>query len=100
MGEAVRETIDRCERLIESLLVLARSEAAAGREEQPVDLAALVADCVTDLRARAEEAQVSVRRRAAAGVDARRAGAARADDRQPDRQRDPPQRARRLPVAS
>ena len=33
MGEAVRETIDRCERLIESLLVLARSEAAAGRED-------------------------------------------------------------------
>ena len=30
MGEAVRETIDRCERLIESLLVLARSEAAGG----------------------------------------------------------------------
>ncbi len=42
MGEAVRETIDRCERLIESLLMLARSEAAAGREE-PVDLAALAA---------------------------------------------------------
>ena len=32
MGEAVRETIDRCERLIEALLMLARSEAAAGRE--------------------------------------------------------------------
>ena len=29
MGEAVRETIDRCERLIEALLMLARSEAAA-----------------------------------------------------------------------
>ena len=40
MGEAVRETIDRCERLIESLLVLARSEAATGREDT-VDLAAL-----------------------------------------------------------
>ena len=38
MGEAVRETVDRCERLIESLLMLARSEAATGREE-PVDLA-------------------------------------------------------------
>jgi signal transduction histidine kinase len=59
MGEAVRETIDRCERLIESLLVLARSEAAAGREE-PVDLAALAADCITDLRARAEDAEVEV----------------------------------------
>jgi signal transduction histidine kinase len=60
MGEAVRETVDRCERLIESLLMLARSEASAGREE-PVDLASLAADCITDLRARAHDAQVSVR---------------------------------------
>jgi signal transduction histidine kinase len=59
MGEAVRETVDRCERLIEGLLMLARSEAAAGREE-PVDLSALAADCVTDLRASAERAGVSV----------------------------------------
>jgi signal transduction histidine kinase len=60
MGEAVRETIDRCERLIESLLVLARSEAATGREDT-VDLAGLVADCITDLRARAQEAEVDMR---------------------------------------
>jgi signal transduction histidine kinase len=60
MGEAVRETVDRCERLIESLLMLARSEAAAGREEL-VDLSSLAADCITDLRARADEAHVQVR---------------------------------------
>jgi len=60
MGDAVRETVDRCERLIEGLLMLARSEAAAGREE-PADLAGLAADCITDLRARAEEAHVRVR---------------------------------------
>jgi signal transduction histidine kinase len=59
MGEAVRETIDRCERLIEGLLMLARSEAPSGTEEQ-VDLAALAADCITDLRARADEAGVEV----------------------------------------
>ena len=59
MGEAVRESIDRCERLIESLLMLARSEAATGREE-PVDLAALAGDCITDLHARAEEVGVRV----------------------------------------
>jgi signal transduction histidine kinase len=59
MGEAVRDTVDRCERLIESLLVLARSEAATGREEA-VDLAALAADCITDLRARADDASVEV----------------------------------------
>src|ERR1700733_4686170 len=44
MGDAVRETVDRCERLIEGLLMLARSEAATGREE-PADLAALGGDC-------------------------------------------------------
>lgn len=59
MGEAVRDTVDSCERLIESLLVLARSEAAAGREE-PVDVAALVGDCITDLRARAQDARIEV----------------------------------------
>jgi signal transduction histidine kinase len=60
MGDAVRDTVDRCERLIEGLLMLARSEAAVGREER-VDLAPLAADCITDLRARAEEAHVDVR---------------------------------------
>ncbi|MBV9421280.1 MAG: HAMP domain-containing histidine kinase [Solirubrobacterales bacterium] len=60
MGEAVRETIDRCERLIESLLMLARSEGAAGGEE-PVDLAALAAYCITDLHARVNDAGVTVR---------------------------------------
>jgi signal transduction histidine kinase len=59
MGDAVRETIDRCERLIESLLMLARSEAAARRAE-PVDIAGLAADCITDLHARAEDAHVEV----------------------------------------
>jgi signal transduction histidine kinase len=60
MGDAVRETIDRCEQLIESLLMLARSEGKTGREEA-VDLAAIAADCVTDLRARAEDADVEMR---------------------------------------
>jgi signal transduction histidine kinase len=60
MGDAIRETIDRCERLLESLLMLARSEAATGHEES-VDLAPLAADCITDLRARAEELQLLVR---------------------------------------
>jgi signal transduction histidine kinase len=59
MGEAVRETIDRSERLIEALLTLARSEGKHGGGEV-VDLAALAADCVTDLRSRADEAAVTV----------------------------------------
>ena len=59
MGEAIRETVDRCERLIGSLLLLARSEAAVGRGE-PVDLAALAGDCITDLRAHSHDARVEV----------------------------------------
>ncbi len=60
MGEAVRETVDRCERLIAGLLMLARSEAATGRGQR-VDIASLAGDCITDLRARAQEARVEVR---------------------------------------
>ena len=96
MGEAVRETVDRCERLIGGLLMLARSEAAAGRGE-PVDVAALAGDCITDLRARAREARRRRPRPPRACVDARRAGADRAPGREPARQRHPPQRAGRLP---
>jgi signal transduction histidine kinase len=59
MGEGVRETVDSCERLIGSLLLLARSDAATGPSER-VDLAALAADCVTDLRARALHTRVEV----------------------------------------
>jgi signal transduction histidine kinase len=59
MGEAVRDAIDRCERLIGSLLMLARSEAPVGRD-QDADLSALAADCVTDLRSRAQEAHVEM----------------------------------------
>jgi hypothetical protein len=60
MAEEVRDTVDRCERLIAGLLMLARSEASVGRDE-PVDIAALAGDCITDLRARAREAQIEVR---------------------------------------
>jgi hypothetical protein len=59
MGEAVRETIDRSEGLIEALLMLARSEAISGREDR-VDLTELAAVCITDLRTRAERAGVAV----------------------------------------
>jgi signal transduction histidine kinase len=70
MGEAILETIDRCEHLIASLLLLARSQATTGHEE-PVDIAAVVGDCVTDLRARAEEAHIQIRSELApAWVDA------------------------------
>jgi signal transduction histidine kinase len=60
MGEAVRETIDRSEGLIEALLMLARSEAITHRQ-QSVDLTELAAVCITDLQARADRAQVDVR---------------------------------------
>lgn len=60
MGEAILETVDRCERLIASLLLLARSQASTGHEER-VDVAAVVGDCVTDLRARAQDARIQIR---------------------------------------
>jgi signal transduction histidine kinase len=60
MGEAIRETVDRCERLIASLLLLARSEAMTGHEE-PVDIAAMAGDVITDLRARGQEVRVTIR---------------------------------------
>jgi signal transduction histidine kinase len=59
MGEALREMVDRCERLIASLLLLARSEVAVKRADS-ADLAALAGDCITDLRAIAREAQVTI----------------------------------------
>ena len=59
MGEAIRETVDRCEQLISSLLLLARSEAADGRGEA-LDVGAIAGDCITDLRARAQEAGLEV----------------------------------------
>jgi signal transduction histidine kinase len=59
MGETVRDAVDGCERLIASLLLLARSEATTGHEE-PLDLAQLAGDCVTDLYARGQEAHVTI----------------------------------------
>jgi signal transduction histidine kinase len=59
MGEAVRETIDRSEALIAALLLLARSEGVHGREE-PVDLAELTGDCITDLHRGVEDAGIRI----------------------------------------
>jgi signal transduction histidine kinase len=60
MAEAVRDTVDRCESLIASLLVLARSEATTGHEE-PLDLAEIAGDCITDLSARVQESRIAIR---------------------------------------
>ena len=59
MGETLRDMVDRCERLIASLLVLARSEVAVKRTEV-ADLAVLAGDCITDLQAAARTARVTV----------------------------------------
>ncbi len=59
MGETVRETIDRSEGLISALLTLARSEAVTSRDD-PVDLAELAADCITDFSRRAHDAGIAV----------------------------------------
>jgi len=52
-------TLDAYTLVIAALLMLARSESVVGRAE-PVDLAALAADCITDLHARAESAQIEI----------------------------------------
>jgi signal transduction histidine kinase len=59
MGETVRDAVDRCEGLIASLLLLARSEASSG-QPAPVDLGALAGDCITDLRAQAAAVSVEI----------------------------------------
>ncbi|HWD64735.1 MAG TPA: HAMP domain-containing sensor histidine kinase [Solirubrobacteraceae bacterium] len=60
MGEAMRETIDRNEGLIEALLTLAKSESVGGRADR-VDLTELAAACVTDLTAQAHLGEVDLR---------------------------------------
>jgi signal transduction histidine kinase len=59
MGEAVRETVDRTEALIEALLFLARSESVT-RTAETVDLAELAAGCITDLHRAADQAQIRI----------------------------------------
>ncbi len=70
MGEAVRETIDRCERLIESLLVLARSEAATGGRRRSTSPRSRATASPTCARGRRSSRSRSATTRA--GVDARR----------------------------
>ena len=59
MGEALRDAVDRSEGLIESLLMLARSESASG-SGVTLDLAALAADCLTDLERQAHAGEIVV----------------------------------------
>ena len=95
MGEAVRDTVDRYERLIESLLLLARSESALRRRR-----AGRPRRAGGRLRHRSAGTGAGGPRRDHGRPRAcgrpRRSGAARADDRQPARQRDPAQRAGRV----
>ncbi len=59
MGEAVRETVDRTEALIEALLFLARSESVSHSAET-VDLGELAAGCITDLHRAADQAGIRI----------------------------------------
>jgi signal transduction histidine kinase len=60
MGEAVREAIERSERLIEGLLFLARSESGLP-ERQPVDLATVARDVVERFTVAAKRKEVTIR---------------------------------------
>jgi signal transduction histidine kinase len=61
MGASLRALLDRCERLIEALLVLARSDAGVETRER-VDLAEAAALALAQARAEAETANLAVRR--------------------------------------
>ena len=95
MGEAVRDTVDRNERLIESLLLLARSESAL-RLAEPVDLGCAGGRLRHRSAGTGPGGPRRDQRRPRACRRPRRSGAARADDRQPARQRHPAQRAGRV----
>lgn len=59
MAHTVSYAVDRCERLIESLLVLARSELAVG-EPQPIDLAIATRSAVAQLAGPAQSSALRV----------------------------------------
>ena len=85
--DAARDEIDRLQRLIDGLLVLARAD-NQDQDTIPVDVSAVAADRVEDWQALAGERDVQHRaRRAGHGRGARRARSRRPDRRQLRRQR-------------
>lgn len=61
MGEVVRESVDRADRLLTSLLFLARTQASGISVRKPVDLAGLIAPAVRAVEAEIAERGLSIR---------------------------------------
>jgi signal transduction histidine kinase len=61
MARSVRDAVDRSERLIDGLLVLARSQQGAGTVA-PIDLSAVTADALDQVAAEARAMEISLRR--------------------------------------
>ena len=60
MGEVVRESVDRADRLLTSLLFLARTQASGISVRKPVDLAGLIAPAVRAVEAEIAERGLSI----------------------------------------
>ena len=94
----VRRSIDKAESMIEALLTIAVSDQGKLSTEF-TDLATMAEDAIDAAGPEIERLNLKRRRRARPGRDHRGPATARADDRQPGRQRRPAQRARRLDQA-
>ena len=99
MGEVVREASMRADRLVDALLVLARSDGQAREglaQREPVDLASLVPAAVAAVAPEASARRLAMSTETLAGAGRGRPAAAGAAGRQPGRERRPAQRGRRL----
>ncbi len=103
MAEVALGATDRAEKLVSSLLVLARLQAGHRAEleiNETVDLAELVPSVLSAVENDAKEREVTIEVAGRAGGHPGRPAPARAADRQPGRERRPPQRPGRLAAAS
>ena len=96
MGEIVLEATERANRLLTSLLLLARTQARGVSVQQQVDLADLIEPALRAVDAERAERQLSVTVDAESGAGVRGSRAAGTAGRQPGGERRPAQRAGRV----
>ncbi len=96
MGEVVLEATDRANRLLTSLLVLARTQARGVSVHRSVDLSDLIGPALDAVHAELTERDLAVSVQGGPARGPGRSRAARAADRQPGRERGAAQRPRRL----
>ena len=92
MAKVVRDGSERANALVDALLVLARSEAQAGRRlsrKVPADLSNGVTGALSAMRKESDRIHLVIETDARTGAGGRRPGPAGPVGRQPDRERDP-----------